>query len=472
MTINEKTLRLEYIVGDFIVANLSWLLLNVYRYSMIGCKTFQSLEVYLTSERELLLQVVIPLFWLIVYYYSGYYNNPIHRDRIQELRMTFISVVMGILCIFFLAILNDDPSYYRIFYKILIASFLIQFVLTYGFRFVLTQSLMRLIHRRKFGFRTLIIGAGRRAYSFERELNGFSVGIGSLVEGFIDIGREPRIVEDNRILGTWAEVGQVIQDRRIKEIIVAPDSHDEKKLFELLKSLYKYNIPIKILAGKYSVLSRAVKMTSVYTSPMIEITRDNMPDGQKNVKQTMDVAVSLVALLLLSPLFLFLAWKIKKDSPGKVFYRQERIGYHGRTFTILKFRTMSENAERGGIPLLSSEADDRITSFGRFMRKYRLDELPQFWNILKGEMSLVGPRPERKFFVDKIIEKAPYYCLIYNVKPGLTSWATVRNGYANTMDKMLDRLKYDIVYLESRSLAVDFRILFYTAKTIFTGEGM
>lgn len=197
-----------------------------------------------------------------------------------------------------------------------------------------------------------------------------------------------------------------------------------------------------------------------------------MPEGQKNVKQTLDFTVALCSLVILSPLFLYLAWRIKKDSPGKVFYRQERIGYLGRPFYILKFRTMREDAEQGGVPRLSSEVDDRITPFGKIMRKYRLDELPQFWNILKGEMSLVGPRPERKFFVDQIIKEAPYYCLIYNVKPGLTSWATVRNGYANTMEKMLDRLKYDIVYLESRSIAVDFKILFYTFKTVFTGEGM
>lgn len=472
MTINERALRWEYVVGDFIMANLAWFLLNIYRYSQIGYKTFHSISHYLTAEREIQLQVLIPLFWMAIYYYSGYYNNPVHRDRLQELRVTIISAVIGTLFVFFLAILNDDPAYYRIFYKLLIVSFLLQFTLIYAFRFTLTQSLMRLIHRRKFGFRTLIIGAGKRACGFEEELNGLSVGIGSLIVGFIDTGREPRVVSDDKVLGNWGDVERVIHDYKIKEIVVAPDSHDEKQLFGLLKSLYKYNIPIKILAGKYSVLSRAVKMTSVYTSPMIEITRDNMPEGQKNVKQTLDFTVALFSLIILSPLFLYLAWKIKKDSPGKVFYRQERIGYLGRPFYILKFRTMREDAEQGGVPRLSSEVDDRITPFGKIMRKYRLDELPQFWNILKGEMSLVGPRPERKFFVDQIIKEAPYYCLIYNVKPGLTSWATVRNGYANTMEKMLDRLKYDIVYLESRSIAVDFKILFYTFKTVFTGEGM
>lgn len=472
MGINEKVLRWEYIVGDFVMGNLAWLLLNTYRFTKLATWNVYDIWYFLSSGREIQLQLLIPFFWMIIYYYSGYYNRPIHRDRLEEFRVTIVSAVIGSLSVFFLAILNDDSIYYQTFYKLLLVAFLLQFTLTYAFRFTLTQSLMRLIHRRKFGWYTLIVGAGKRAFNFEKELNGLSVGVGSLIQGFIDTGKEPRVVADNKVLGTWEDVSQVIRAHKIREIIVAPDSHDEKQLFDLLKNLYKYNIPIKVIAGKYSVLSRAVKMTSVFTSPMIEITRDNMPEGQKNMKQTIDYAIAFILVILLFPLFLYLAWKIKKDSPGEVFYRQERIGYLGKPFYILKFRTMRKDAESGGVPKLSSETDDRITPFGRFMRKYRLDELPQLINILKGEMSLVGPRPERKFFVDQIIKKAPYYCLIYNVRPGLTSWATVRNGYANTMEKMLDRLKYDIVYLESRSIATDFKILFYTIKTVFTGEGI
>ncbi len=472
MRINERALRWQYVVGDFIMANLAWFLLNTYRSIKLATYNSHDIWQFLSSEREIQLQILIPLFWMGIYYYSGYYNKPIHRDRLEELRVTIVSAAIGSLSVFFLAILNDNSLYYQTFYKLLLISFFLQFVLTYAFRFTLTQSLMRLIHQRKFGWHTLVIGAGKRALNFEKELSNLSVGIGSLIQGFIDTGKEPRKVSEDRVLGKWEDVDKVIRDYKIREIILAPDSHDEKQLYELLKSLYKYNIPLKAIAGKYSVLSRAVKMTSVFTSPMIEITRDNMPEGQKNVKQTLDVAVALFSLIFLSPLFLYLAWRIKKDSPGKVLYKQERIGYLGKPFYIIKFRTMRENAESSGRPLLSSEDDDRITPFGRVMRKYRLDELPQFWNILKGEMSLVGPRPERKYFVEQIIEKAPYYCLIYNVKPGLTSWATVKNGYANTIEKMLDRLKYDIVYLESRSIGVDFKILFYTIKTIITGEGM
>jgi len=183
-----------------------------------------------------------------------------------------------------------------------------------------------------------------------------------------------------------------------------PDSTDEKAFFELLNSLYRFNLPIKVIAGEKNVLSRSVKMSSIYATPMVEITRDNMSEGAKNIKNIFDKIISVLALFFFSPLFAWIAWKIKKNSPGDAFYKQERLGYRGKPFTMYKFRTMKMDAEKE-IPLLSDLNDDRITEFGKILRKYRLDELPQFWNVLKGEMSLVGPRPERKFFVDQIVAK-------------------------------------------------------------------
>lgn len=471
MEINKNTLRYRYIMSDYVTANLAWLLLNIYRYYLSTPLHFSSLSDYLFSRIEISLQLFIPLLWMVLYYYSGYYNDPIHKDRLLEFKRTFASCLFGTLIIFFMAIIDDIPDTYVTFYKLIITSFLLQFSLTYGMRFYFTQKLMIKVHRREFGFKTVIVGAGERAKKLVKGLRETPVGTGYLIEGFIDTGHEQRTVDSDLILGTLNDLNNIIEERNIKEIIVAPDSHDEKQLFELLNGLYQYRLPIQVVAGKYSILSRAVKMTGFYASPMIEITRDNMSEGQKNIKQTFDFVCSLLALTLLSPLFLYLYIRIKKESPGPAIYKQERVGYRGRTFTILKFRTMRIDAEQEG-PLLSSETDNRITPLGRIMRKYRLDEIPQFINILKGEMSLVGPRPERKYFVDQIMAKAPYYCLIYNIKPGLTSWATIKNGYANTIEKMIDRLKYDIIYLESRSLAVDFKILFYTIKTILTGEGM
>lgn len=159
------------------------------------------------------------------------------------------------------------------------------------------------------------------------------------------------------------------------------------------------------------------------------------------------------------------------DSPGPVFYKQERIGRFGKPFNILKFRTMYLNSEKG-TPKLSSENDNRVTPLGKMLRKYRIDEIPQFWNILKGDMSLVGPRPERKFYIDQIVEQAPYYCLIYKIRPGLTSWGPIKIGYSDTIEKMIERLNYDIIYMDNMSLLNDLKILIYTIEIIFKGKGV
>ena len=458
----------KYILSDFISASVAWLLFNILRYEVFAIdEGADSLLDYLQYPGVLGGQVVIPLFWLVLYYFSGYYNKPFGKSRLTELFSTFITVLIGTVFVFFALLLDDIPRSIDIYYKLFFGMFGLQFFITYIPRLLITQSGMRKIKNREWAMKVLIIGAGGKAVRIAHDLYR----LGYDICGFVsEDERTPVKADRNQVLGTVEDIPVLMEKENVDEIVLAVESKNNKALLGILYSLYRYKRPIKVLADRFNMLSK-IQLRTIRGIPLVDVTDNNFSPAEQNIKLFLDKVCSVVALLLLTPLFAYIAWRVKKDSPGPVFFRQERIGYLGQPFWMYKFRTMYVNAEENG-PSLSSEDDLRVTPFGRIMRKYRLDELPQFWNVLKGDMSLVGPRPERKYFIDEIVKTAPYYYLLHNVRPGITSLGMVKYGYAASVDKMVERMEYDILYYENMSLTLDLTILIYTVKTVITGKGV
>jgi exopolysaccharide biosynthesis polyprenyl glycosylphosphotransferase len=272
--------------------------------------------------------------------------------------------------------------------------------------------------------------------------------------------------------GGLTDIKRVIEEYNVEEVIIAIESTEHEKLKSILDVLFEYGgkLMVRTIPDTYDILLGTVRLNHVFGAVLIEIKQEMMPGWQIVVKRILDIVVSFIALIFLSPLIAYVWIRTKFSSKGHAFYTQERIGLNGKPFNIFKFRSMNLDAEENG-PLLSYDGDPRITSWGAFMRKWRLDELPQFINVLKGDMSLVGPRPERRHFIEQIMEKAPHYKHLLKVRPGITSWGQVKFGYASSLEEMLKRLEFDMLYVENRSLGLDFKILFYTAAVLFQGKG-
>lgn len=475
--ISERLQRLKYVAGDYISSNVAIFLYNFLRYDifherMVEEMHFSTKLAFLSSSNVILGQIVFPIAMMAVFYLSGYYTSVFRKSRIQELVSTVKSAFVVSMVVFFTAMINDLVTERVSNYELILLVFGVVLVCVYITRGIITLRSQRKLHSGEWKFNTLIIGAGDKAVEFEKRLQGTSRIFGYNIVGMVNIMGEKVSSTVSQPLYEIDKLPDVCRENDIKELIVIPTNNDVKNILDTINNLFVLCLPIKISPDIYNILVSKVRLIDFHGEPLVDISDSNMTPGEANVKRVTDCVFSILFLILLSPLFLVLAIMIKRESPGSIFYRQERVGYRNKPFMILKFRTMRSDAESDGTPRLSSDNDERITKIGKFLRKYRIDELPQFWNVIKGDMSIVGPRPERQYYIDQITKKAPFYSLLHQVRPGITSMGMVKFGYARNVDEMIERMKYDLMYLENMSLLNDMKIMVYTIETVLTGKGI
>jgi exopolysaccharide biosynthesis polyprenyl glycosylphosphotransferase len=466
---NKSELILKYIIYDMIAALLVWIAFFIFRKAVNDIQILESFRVLIPNYDYFSSLLLFPFCCIFIHYLSGFYLNPLRTARINLILSTISSSAIISVSVFFALKLGDVVVSYEYFYFSLLVLFSFLFLFTFFLRNIIFSQIDHNYKTKKWTINTLIIGTGENAKKIASDIENHAKQ--NTIIGFVSTNKKTGILPEN-ILGNLTQIASIIEKFNIQETIVALDNDaEDKELFNIINLLYRFNIEIQFTPRLFEILIGSAKINKLEISPLVSISKSSMPDWQQSVKRFFDIVISFISLVLLSPLILYFSFKIKRDSEGSVFYRQERIGRYGRPFKILKFRTMFTGSENG-TPKLSSANDDRITLTGKVLRKYRIDEIPQFWNILKGDMSLVGPRPERRYYINKITEEAPYYCLLYKIKPGLTSWGPIKIGYSDTIDKMIERLNYDIIYMENMSLMTDIKILIYTIEIIFNGKGI
>jgi lipopolysaccharide/colanic/teichoic acid biosynthesis glycosyltransferase len=422
MTLRRKQ-QLLYLFADLISSEIVWLCFLGFRWMVFDGRMALLDDVLVPAFSFWPPLIVYPFVCITIYYLSGYYLRPFQKPLWREFLRTFFSAAIIALIFFFIIIIDDPTENYHQYLASLLVLFCLQFTLSYIPRLTITL-----------------------------------------------LSRD-RGIQRSRFVHSMEEAQQLKAGEQDEVILDLPSDYSDRDLYAIVACLYPLSCEISMIPRVYDMLTGAARIAYLDRPSLIRITEQHMTDSELCIKRAFDVVASALGLIIISPLMALIALQVKLSSPGPVFYTQNRTGLYGIPFSIYKFRTMIDHAEEAGKPRLTLDHDPRITGIGHWLRKYRLDELPQLINILRGDMSIVGPRPERPYFIEQIMAEAPYYCLLYKVRPGLTSWGPIRVGYTDTMEKMIERLNADIVYIENMSLLLDLKIMFFTIGVIARGKG-
>ena len=418
-----------------------------------------------------LLVVLLTGFWLLFFLFLGLYRERYASSRFDELVTILKTATLGILVLFFLLFIEALDALGA---RVNLAVYWTAIVVFVSLGRIGVRSVQKLLILRGKGLhRALIVGWSDLLEQLHTEVARYPeagldiVGAVRLTRGDGEAATGTSIIPVHEI----EDLPRLIDEYDIQDVLIALGANDGESLMQVLSLCDGKSVSLKLVPDFYSIIGGMARTEHMYGLPLIEVQPEPMQVWEYALKRLLDVVVSFLVLVVGLPVWILLAIGIRITSPGGAIYRQIRIGRHGKTFTMYKFRTMGVNAEADTGPVWARENDDRYTPIGRWLRKTRLDEIPQFWNVLKGEMSLVGPRPERPYFVDRLANEIPLYNRRHRVKPGITGWAQVKWKYDTNLDDVRQKVKYDLFYIENMSLKRDLQILFRTIYTALRGAG-
>jgi exopolysaccharide biosynthesis polyprenyl glycosylphosphotransferase len=428
----------------------------------------------LFAEPAFLLPLIaIYIYWMLIFTFVGMYRSWFAESRFDEMATLFKATFVGVFILFFLILYDDVTHNVVSTNRFLILIYWILLLTLVGTGRIILRSIQRRLLINGIGRKNaLIVGYNKKAFEMHDTIESYK-GLGLDIVAFVAVKNENIGKKHNniKVVDTVHNIKDVIKKYNIAEIILALDKHEGDILLEVVGNCDSDEVSIKIIPDLYEIISGQARTSQLYGAPLINISPQLMPEWEKKVKRLMDIVISIILLIISLPITVITAVAIKLESEGPVFYKQERSGLNGKVFKIIKFRSMRADAEKHSGPVWSTKNDPRITKVGKFIRKVRIDEIPQMINVLKGEMSLVGPRPERPFFVEKLSKEIPFYKRRLKVRPGVTGWAQVKHKYDENVEDVKEKLRYDLFYIENMSLSNDLKILFRTIFVVIFGQG-